>query len=845
MRKHIIYLAILLLALPLVLSDDCGILGGVVSGGECQIKSVVFRNGTYSINQTLHVLGNASINSQTGLALLITDDLIVDTPTVANGGQINCNDILATHACLLTISANNIDLKAGAEVNSENRGGAGSGSNITMFASGNMILRESGSTRALISSTREVTTGTGNAGFILLTITGHFESFGNVFATTTNGNGGNIGITANNITLYDGDISSSKSASGTGVAGNISLIAADHFEQEDDSEIHADAGTGSAGYIKILAKTIEIDGDISSESGETGTGAFQKPGGGPIDIISSCDLTIEDDGDVESLGLDPGADRVHLESGCDMIIDGEVRSSGHGHAVPNRPPNHCDNTYRPDKLADSTSCVELWSGKNLIINGFNENGEIDTDHFGPDGGRSWIDIFARNNVTILGGVEDFAIHADNSVTNHEGGIVTVKSLEGNIFGFRNIIRATSTGAGGEGGNITIQSTLQINLSRAQLWATGDFVATGGFGNGGKINVTANAVSWRNGTGDVRPTGTTITPAAKRGNVSITSCLAADLFGTQFPFIGNQTTPGVFSQCGTHITLPSYVLLPTCACGGEEPFCGDQVIDPGEQCEPPNTDNSQFCGQTTTQCSGNLTGSRDAFGSCTDVCGCVEDQFSYQCVKDSCGAECAVDADCPLNDCDYLDGCYNNQLFDCQDIQNTCSQSCGCSNEQCSLEACVLAGNDQDQDGYDAQCGDCDDTDPDVNPGMNETCNGKDDDCDGQIDEGFDMDQDGVANCFDNCPAEPNPNQADEDGDGVGDVCDECPDSKPGEPVDAYGCDPFQFCEQFNCGRACDLADFNYDEPRQRPFDCITSVIHKEGTLQPACLPIACEIEDPE
>src|SRR3989344_8349913 len=177
MRKHIIYLAILLLALPLVLSDDCGILGGVVSGGECQIKSVVFRNGTYSINQTLHVLGNASINSQTWLALLITDDLIVDTPTVANGVQINCNDILATHACLLTISANNIDLKAGAEVNSENRGGAGSGSNITMFASGNMILRESGSTRALISSTREVTTGTGNAGFILLTITGHFESF--------------------------------------------------------------------------------------------------------------------------------------------------------------------------------------------------------------------------------------------------------------------------------------------------------------------------------------------------------------------------------------------------------------------------------------------------------------------------------------------------------------------------------------------------------------------------------------------------------------------------------------------------------------------------------------------
>ncbi len=44
--------------------------------------------------------------------------------------------------------------------------------------------------------------------------------------------------------------------------------------------------------------------------------------------------------------------------------------------------------------------------------------------------------------------------------------------------------------------------------------------------------------------------------------------------------------------------------------------------------------------------------------------------------------------------------------------------------------------DEDRDGYCTEDGDCNDNNPSQNPGMSEICNGIDDDCDGQIDEGI-------------------------------------------------------------------------------------------------------------
>ncbi len=85
-------------------------------------------------------------------------------------------------------------------------------------------------------------------------------------------------------------------------------------------------------------------------------------------------------------------------------------------------------------------------------------------------------------------------------------------------------------------------------------------------------------------------------------------------------------------------------------------------------------------------------------------------------------------------------------------------------------------DDNDGDGYSSCAGDCDDSNPLVHPGALESCNDRDDDCNGLVDEtpAFDADHDGVPDCTDNCPLISNAAQSDADFDGAGDACDCAP-----------------------------------------------------------------------
>ena len=112
-------------------------------------------------------------------------------------------------------------------------------------------------------------------------------------------------------------------------------------------------------------------------------------------------------------------------------------------------------------------------------------------------------------------------------------------------------------------------------------------------------------------------------------------------------------------------------------------------------------------------------------------------------------ECAVDSDCSSADACLRAVCAKDgSRLTCQTLPVACDDGDPCTLDSCDASAggCVHqrpADADHDgfigkaPDGLPASCGgnDCDDTDPNVHPGAAETCDGKDDNCNGDIDEG--------------------------------------------------------------------------------------------------------------
>lgn len=145
------------------------------------------------------------------------------------------------------------------------------------------------------------------------------------------------------------------------------------------------------------------------------------------------------------------------------------------------------------------------------------------------------------------------------------------------------------------------------------------------------------------------------------------------------------------------------------CGGSCGACGAGTACHNGQCEPevcmPECGN-QECGDDG--CGG------DTCGSCQSGQVCIDGQC--ECAPQCDGAECGDD------------GCHGE-----------CGR-CG-AGDHCELGLCVPLPpqcTDDDGDGYGVGCplgGDCNDDDPWLNTVSEEVCNGNDDDCDGQTDEG--------------------------------------------------------------------------------------------------------------
>ncbi len=258
----------------------------------------------------------------------------------------------------------------------------------------------------------------------------------------------------------------------------------------------------------------------------------------------------------------------------------------------------------------------------------------------------------------------------------------------------------------------------------------------------------------------------------------------------------------------------------CAMGECDNGFADCNTDPSDGCEVSLSSDRDNCGDCGKVCA--LPGVAEngcVGGSCSvvscnqnlDNCnadpadGCEVDLEDDLANCGSCGNACSFSnaaavcsqGVCSLGTCDADFADCNAESSDGCEIPLTTSENCGSCGTTCTTPAvCVQAGGewfcgagcaDGDSDGYaDVACGgnDCDDADPDVNPGAVETCNGADDDCDGTVDNGFDNDADGVSSCAtppdcDDTNASAFPGAKEVCDDGIDNDCDGTVDNCPG------------------------------------------------------------------
>jgi hypothetical protein len=203
-------------------------------------------------------------------------------------------------------------------------------------------------------------------------------------------------------------------------------------------------------------------------------------------------------------------------------------------------------------------------------------GEVNAD-IGTSGGTrgiGWIDLFANGNINIAdgngNGANVFAVHANGGrfQNSDNGGLITIKSIGGNVTATGDAIQADSVTAGSIGGQIFIEANKNISFDGGNIFARGDANGTGGFGVGGIIgSLTApiraytGFLHWTTGIGDVLPTGTGV-PVAQRGQINLQACSVAGgvTLGATFPAIPAGTfTPNIVAPSCANVgpTLPAY------------------------------------------------------------------------------------------------------------------------------------------------------------------------------------------------------------------------------------------------------------------------------------------------
>ena len=214
---------------------------------------------------------------------------------------------------------------------------------------------------------------------------------------------------------------------------------------------------------------------------------------------------------------------------------------------------------------------------------------------------------------------------------------------------------------------------------------------------------------------------------------------------------------------------------TLVCGGPAPCTdndGDGFGSPGDASCPAgpaedcnDSDETIFpgaaeiCDGEDNDCSGTPDEGFNVGAACTVGIGACANSATLVCTVDGSGTECDAAPGIPAPDDSVCNGIDDNCNGLTDEDFNSMVTSCGLGVCQAVGSTSCVAGTVENS----------------CTPGAPapEVCNGIDDNCNGETDEGFpDVDGDGLCAALDNCPGKFNPGQSDSDLDGIGDACDQ-------------------------------------------------------------------------
>src|SRR5436190_3334691 len=422
------------------------------------------------------------------------DGVVNGVFTVSDGnlfvnGVVNCNDDTTTSACPMSFAVSgNMTINSGGALYAENRSGSGTGAAITLTVGGNLALNGT----AIVSTSSKSSSGS-TGGAITANVSGSvaLASGTTIDSGAANAAGGSITIAAGNVISVDGNVLSGPSR--TILSTRLTDLALDGGT---GNSVGGAITIGSSTFVEP-ALTVGANANIISQGSDGGAGPVK---------LDACGIQIK--GLVAALSSKDGAAQISIRSGKDVRIDG-------------RDPGRRRTPMGPVRADSEPSGTAIHKG---------------------------VDVFAAETIDLFGPSGSLYVitsHPGQHDSKSYGGLIRITSLGEGINGSGNVVDTGRTASGDTGGTVQVAAKGNVNLNTAVLRAIGDSSTSNPNRGGGSISVRSYSgnVIWTNGTGDVRPVGSSSGLApADQGSLTLPACGTISTTGSTFPANGTPTSP---------------------------------------------------------------------------------------------------------------------------------------------------------------------------------------------------------------------------------------------------------------------------------------------------------------